>query len=206
MPSTAEGNGSSGWTSSFSGWFSVGLGLWESLPDFAKICLFLLDWPNFEEILADLNEIRRNLEEISARSGPISKRSGEISVDLEEIKRDLEATKAKNLESNQNTFNKIGDDSQSCWFFPPFAKGSWPLSDKLDKIDRQTTSIDGESYFWWVFRSGRLKIGFPSSNLSTDPLISGFGSGDPSLTVVGVKSAGSWAGLVRLGGWVGWRV
>ena len=79
MPPIAEGNGSSGWTSSFSGWFSVGLRLWESLPDFAKICLFLLDWPDFEEILADLNEIRRNLEEIAARSGPISKRSGESS-------------------------------------------------------------------------------------------------------------------------------
>ena len=55
-------------------------------------------------------------------------------MDLKEIKQDLEATEAKNLESNQNTFNQTGDDSQSCLLFPLFAKSSWPLSDKSDKI------------------------------------------------------------------------
>ena len=185
--------------SSFSGWAWIVrfvAGFCQNLLIFAGLTGFRRDlgrsqWDKAES-WRDLEEIRRDLNEIS--------------MDLEEIKRDLEATEAKNLESNQNTFNHIGDDSQSCWFFPPFAKGSWPLSDRLDKIDRQTTLIDGESYFWWVFRSGRLKIGFPSSNLSTDPLISGFGSGDPSLTVAGVRSAGSWAGSVRLGRWVDWRV
>ena len=78
-PRPAGGNGSGGWTLSFSSWFLVRLGLCKSSSDFAKICLFLLDWSDFEEILADLNEMRPNLEEISTRSSSISKRSGEIS-------------------------------------------------------------------------------------------------------------------------------
>ena len=55
-------------------------------------------------------------------------------MDLKEIKQDLEVTEAKNLESNQNTFNQTGDDSQSFLLFPLFAKSSWPLSDRSDKI------------------------------------------------------------------------
>ena len=55
-------------------------------------------------------------------------------------------------------------------------------------------------------RSSQLKIGFSTSNLKmvglpTDPPFSSFGGGDPSLTVTGVKSAGSWVWSDGLGRW-----
>ena len=82
-------------------------------------------------------------------------------------------------------------------FFPLFAKGSWPLSDRLDKI--RLANYFEESYFQWIFRLGRLKIGFPCSNPSTNSPVSGFGGEDSLLTIIGI-------GLAGLGGWVGWRV
>ena len=99
----------------------------------------------------------------------------EVSVDLEEIKRDLEEIRPD--------LDEISPDL-----------------DRSDEIDRRTTSIDGESNFRCVFRSGRLKIGFPCFNPSTDPPVLGFGSRDPPPTVAGVGSAGSRSGSA---GWVG---
>ena len=78
--------------------------------------------------------------------------------------------------------------------------------DRSEKIDRRTTSIGGESYFQWDFRSGQLKIGFPCSNPSTDLPVSGFGIGELPPTVAGVGSNDFRYGSVGLGGWVSWRV
>ena len=77
-----------------------------------------------------------------------------------------------------------------------------PDLDRSDKIDWRTTSIGGESYFRWDFRSGQLKIGFPCFNPSTDLSVSGFGIGEPPPTVAGIGSDGSRYGSARLGGWV----
>ena len=96
----------------------------------------------------------------------------------------------------------------------PILKRSGPISkrsseilsldlDKSDKIDQGTTLISGESYFRWVFRSSRLKIGFPCFNSSTDLPVSGFGIEDPPLTVTGIGSAGYRSRSARLGRWVG---
>ena len=74
--------------------------------------------------------------------------------------------------------------------------------DRSEKIDRRTTSIGGESYFQWDFRSGQLKIGFPCSNPSTDLPVSGFGIGELPPTVAGVGSNDFRYGSVGLGGWV----
>ena len=90
-------------------------------------------------------------------------------------------------------------------FFPLFAKGSWPLSNRLDKI--RSANYFGESYFQWIFRLDRLKIGFPCSNLSTNPPVSGFGGEDSPPTIIGIGSAGM-GGSVDGSGWtpliVGW--
>ena len=149
--------------------------------------------------------MRPNLEEISTRSSSISKRSGEIStrsrwiskrsskISKRQRPRTLNQTKIPSIRST--TIHNLVD------FFPLFAKGSWPLSNRLDKI--RSANYFGESYFQWIFRLGRLKIGFPCSNSSTNPLDSGFRSEDPLLTFVSIRSVGSLAGSVRLGGWVG---
>ena len=77
-----------------------------------------------------------------------------------------------------------------------------PDLDRSKKIDRRTTSIDGESYFRWDFWSGQLKIGFPCFNLSIDLPVSGFGIGEPPPTVASVGSDDFRYGSVELGGWV----
>ena len=70
-----------------------------------------------------------------------------------------------------------------------------PDLDRSDKIDQRTTSIYRESYFRWDFQSSRLKIGFPCFNPSTEPLISGFGIGEPPSTVTGIESDSYQSGL-----------
>ena len=113
-------------------------------------------------------------------------------MDLEEIRRDLVEVSV-DLEEIKRVLEEIRPDLDEIS----------PDLDRLDEIDRRTTSIDGESNFRCVFRSGRLKIGFPCFNSSTDPPVSGFGSRDPPPTVAGVRLAGYWSGSAGLGGWVG---
>ena len=103
-------------------------------------------------------------------------------MDLEEIRRDLDEVSV-HLEEIRPVLDEISSDLH-----------------RSDEIDRRTTSIDGESNFRCVFRSGRLKIGFPCFNPSTDPPVSGFGSRDPPPTVVDVGSVGSRSGSAGLGG------
>ena len=124
------------------------------------------------------------IDRISKRSQWILKRSNEIS--KRQRPRTLNQTKIPSI--RPTTIHNLVD------FFPLFAKGSWPLSDRLDKI--RSANYFGESYFQWIFRLGWLKIGFPCSNLSTDPSVLGFGGEDSLPTIIGIGSAG-------LGGWVG---
>ena len=124
------------------------------------------------------------IDRISKRSQWILKRSSEIS--KRQRPRTLNQTKIPSI--RPTTIHNLVD------FFPLFAKGSWPLSNRLDKI--RSANYFGESYFQWIFRLDRLKIGFPCSNLSTNPPVSGFGGEDSPLTIIGIGSA-------RLGGWVG---
>ena len=161
--------------------FSVGLGLCESSPDFAKICLFLLDYQSSKRsrwISTRLGRILKRSRQISTRLGSISKRSSKIS------KRSSKITKRSGQISTR----------------------SHQISTNRTKSDWRTTSIGGESYFRCVFQSGQLKIGFPCSNPSINPSISGFGSEDPSQIVASVESASSRAGSAGLGGWVEYRV
>ena len=88
------------------------------LPKFAYFCWI---WPDFNESLADLNELRpisKRSGEISTRSGPISKRSGEIS------KRSGPISKRSGQISTR----------------------SRRISSDRTKSYRRTTSIDGESF------------------------------------------------------------
>ena len=80
----------------FAGQVSVGFGLckshWilqKSSPDFVEIFGFRWIWPDFKEILVDLNEIRLDLKDILADLN-------EIKPDLEEIRRDLNVKSAEN--------------------------------------------------------------------------------------------------------------
>ena len=61
-----------------------------------------------------------------------------------------------------------------------------------------------------ILRLGHISVrsgffGFWGENPPTDPPFLGSGGGDPSLTVISIGSAGSWAGSDELGGWVGSR-
>ena len=148
------------------------------LPKSAYFCLIDRISKRSWQISTRLGRILKRSQQILTRSGLISKRFGEILVDFEEIKRDLKEIRPD--------LDEISPDLN-----------------RSDKIDRQTTSIGGESYFQWDFQSGRLKIGFPCFNSSTDPPVSGFGSRDPPPTVAGVGSDDSRYQSVGLGWWVG---
>ena len=117
------------------------------LPKSAYFCWIC---PDFEESLADLNELRPNSKrswQISTRSGLISKRSGEISKRSGQIsKRSGEiSTRSGPISKRSGEISKRSGQ---------ISTRSRRISTDRTKSYRRTTSIDGES-FSCVF-SGRV--------------------------------------------------
>ena len=161
-----------------SDWSSVGFELCEYLPDFAKSRRDL----GFElcEYLPDFAKSRR----ILMRSQRISKRSGWSRQDMAGSRWFLGISQRQ--AKSQQIRQKMGD-------FP--SSSGQILTDWIENV-----------WFSRQIRSGRLNIGFSTSNPPTDPPFSGSGSRDPPPTVTGVGSAGYRAGSDGWGGWVGFRI